>query len=133
MLNLKHAKKACDEAFKALTANDEDSIEMSTNSLEGVAKGRYVLSLVADHLYKWFIKGDSKDKDNKDFDVQREIKLLLGSTIRLCMEGSSSTPQLYLLKQLVRRYGFDCVRILRGYKELERIIPPKARLQVRKC
>lgn len=129
-VQLKHAKKVCDEAFKALTANDEDSFEINANSLEGVAKGRYVLSLVADSLYKWFIEGDRSY--TKDLDVQTEAGWLLGSARNLCMEGSSTTPQLYLLKQLVRRYGFDCVRTMGGYKELEWIVPPEARQQVSK-
>ena len=46
------------------------------------------------------------------------------------MEVSSSTPQLYLLKQLVRRYGLDCVRTLVEYEELAWILPPEARQQV---
>ena len=128
-VKLKHAKKICDEAFKALTANDEDSFEINALSLEGVAKGRYVLSLVADSLYKWFIEGD---RSYRDLDVQREAACLLGSARKLCMEGSSTTPQLYLLKQLVRWYGFDCVRTMGGYKELEWILPPEARQQVSK-
>ena len=126
-VKLKHTKKICDEAFKALTANDEGSFKINANSLEGVAKGRYVLALVADYLYKWFIEGDSS---YKDLDVKREVTALLESARRLCMEGSSSTPQLYLLKQLVRRYGFDNVRTLGTYKELEWILPPEAQQQV---
>ena len=126
-VKLKHAKKTCEEVFKALTASDEDSVEMSANSLEGVAKGRYVISLVADYIYKWFIEGDSSFQD---LDVRREVKLLLESAKMLCMEASSSTPRLYLLKQLVRRYGLDCVRTLGEYEELEWILPPEARQQV---
>ena len=129
-LKLKHAKKVCDEAFKALTGNEEGSFEINANELEGVAKGRYVLSLVADFIYKWFIEGDSSY--TKDLDVEREAGYLLGSARKGCMEGSSTTPQLYLLKQLVRRYGFDCVRTMGGYKELEWILPPEARQQVSK-
>ena len=126
-VKLKHTKRICDETFEALTTSDEGSFEMNANSLEGVAKGRYVLLLVADYLYKWFIEGD---KSSNDLDVKREVMALLESARRLCVEGSSSTPQLYLLKQLVRRYGLDCVRTLGGYKELEWILPPEARQQV---
>ena len=126
-VKLKHAKKTCEEALTALRASDEDSAEMSALSLDGVAKGRYVLSLVVEYLYKLFIEGDSS---YKDLDAKREVMLLLESARKLCMEVSSSTPQLYLLKQLVWRYGLDCVRTLGEYKELAWILPPEARQQV---
>ena len=126
-VRLKHAKKTCEEALTALRASDEDSAEMSALSLDGVAKGRYVLLLVVEYLYKLFIEGDSS---YKDLDAKREVMLLLESTRKLCMEVSSSTPQLYLLKQLVWRYGLDCVRTLGEYKELAWILPPEARQQV---
>ena len=135
-VKLKHAKKTCEEALTALTASDEDSAEMSALSLDGVAKGRYVLSLVVEYLYKLFIEGDSS---YKDLDAKREVMLLLESARKLCMEVSSSTPQqvssstpwLYLLNQLVRRYGLDCVRTLGEYEELAWILPPEARQQVK--
>ena len=126
-IKLKHAKKTCQEALTALKASDEDSAEMSALSLDGVAKGRYVLSLVVEYLYKFFIEGDSS---YKDLDAKREVMLLLESARKLCMEVSSSTPQLYLIKQLVWRYGLDCVRTLGEYKELAWILPPEARQQV---
>lgn len=129
-VKLKYVKKICEEAFKALTGNEEDSFEINANVLEGIAKGRYVLSLVADTLYKWFIEGDSSY--TQDLDVEREAGLLLRSARKLCMEGPSNTPQLYLLKQLVGLYGFDCVRTMGSYKELEWILPPEARQQVSK-
>ena len=126
-VKLKHAKKTCQEALTALKASDEDSAEMSALSLDGVAKGRYVLSLVVEYLYKLFIEGDSS---YKDLDAKREVMLLLESARKLCVEVSSSTPQLYLIKQLVWRYGLDCVRTLGEYKELAWILPPEARQQV---
>ena len=127
-VRLKHAKKTCEEALTALRASDEDSAEMSALSLDGVAKGRYVLSLVAEYLYKLFIEGDNS---YKDLDAKREVMFSLESARKLCMEVSSSTPQLYLLKQLVRRYGLDCVRTLGKYEELAWILPPEARQQVK--
>ena len=126
-VKLKHAKKTCQEALTALKASDEDSAEMSALSLDGVAKGRYVLSLVVEYLYKLFIEGDSS---YKDLDAKREVMLLLESARKLCVEVSSSTPQLYLIKQLVWWYGLDCVRTLGEYEELAWILPPEARQQV---
>ena len=127
-VKFKHAKKICEEAFKALSVNSDKSFEISADSLEAVAKGRYVLNLVADYMFKCFIEGDSS---YRDLDARRELMSLLESARCFCVEGSSSTPQLYLLKQLVRLYGFDCVRTLGGYQELEWVLPLEARQQVR--
>ncbi|PFX19443.1 E3 ubiquitin-protein ligase RNF213 [Stylophora pistillata] len=124
IFKLRHAKRTCEESFKALSDGDENSAEMSAQSLDGVAKGRYVLSLVVEYLYKLFIEGDSSYKDAKI-----ELKSLFNSARKLCMEVSSSTPQLYLLKQLVRRYGLDCVRTLGEFEELAWILPTEARQQ----
>ena len=126
-VKFKHAKKICEEAFKALSVNSDKSFEISADTLEAVAKGRYVLNLVADYMFKCFIEGDSS---YRDFDAQRELMSLLESARRFCVEGSSPTRQLYLLKQLVRLYGFDCVRTLGGYQELEWVLPLEARQQV---
>ena len=126
-VKLKHTKKTCEASFEALTASDEDSAKMSARSLDGVAKGRYVLSLVVEYLYKLFIEGDCSYKER---DAKKEVMLLLDSVRKLCREVSSSTPQLYLLKQLVRRYGLDCVRTLGEYEELAWILPSEARQQV---
>lgn len=127
-VKFKHAKKICEEAFKALSVSSDKSFEMSADTLEAVAKGRYVLNLVADYMFKCFIEGDSS---YRDLDAQRELMSLLESARRFCVEGSSPTPQLYLLKQLVLLYGFDCVRTLGGYQELEWVLPLEARQQVR--
>ena len=126
-LKLKHAKKTCEEALTALRASEEESAEINTLSLNGVAKGRYVLSLVVEYLYKLFIEGDSS---YKDLDAKRELMSLIESARKLCMEVSSSTPQLYLLKQLVWRYGLECVRTVGEFEELAWILPPEARQQV---
>ena len=83
--------------------------------------------MVAEFLYKLFIEGDNS---YEGLEARREVKLLLESARKLCMEVLSSTPQLYLLKQLVWRYGLDCVRTLGEYEELAWILPPEARQRV---
>ena len=126
-VKFKHAKNICEEALKALSLNSDKSFEMSADTLEAVAKGRYALNLVADYMFKCFIEGDSS---YRDLDARRELMSLLESARRFCVEGSSPTPRLYLLKQLVRLYGFDCVRSLGGYQELEWVLPLEAGQQV---
>ena len=82
---------------------------------------------MAEFLYKLFIEGDDS---YEGLEARREVKLLLESARKLCMEVSSSTPQLYLLIQLVWRYGLNCVRTLGEYEELAWILPPEARQRV---
>lgn len=103
---------------------------MNANALESVAKRRHVLTRVADYLYRFFINGDSSISG--DHDVKREFASLLEAVKRLCPESlSPSTPHMFLVRQLVRCFGFDCVRNLGRYQELEWIVPPDARRQVR--
>ena len=102
---------------------------MNSNALESVAKGRHVLTRVADYLYRFFIDGDSSISG---YDVQREFASLLQAVKRLCPESLSlSTPHMFLVRQLVRCFGFDCVRTLGRYQEVAWIVPPDARQQVR--
>lgn len=111
-------------------ANDK-ACEMNSSSLESVAKGRYVLTVLASYLYKCYIERDPTYSG--DLDVQRELLSLIESAKQLCTLGSSRTLLLYLVKQIIRRYGFAYVRTLGGYPELEWIVPPEARQQVRPC
>ena len=127
-MKFKHVKKICKEAFQPLSLNSDKPFEMNADTLEAVAKERYALKLVADYMFKCFIEGDSSYI--LDYDAQRELMSLLESARRFCVEGSSPTPQLYLLKQLVRLYGFDCIRTLGGYQELHWVLPSEARQQV---
>ena len=132
-VQLKQATKICNEVFvtlEAVASFGDKPFDMNANALESVAKGRHVLTRVADYLYKFFIKGDSSISG--DHDVRREFASLLEAVKRLCPESPSpSTPHMFLVRQLVRCYGFDCVRTLGRYQELQWIVPPDARQQVR--
>ena len=132
-VQLKQATKICNEVsvtLEAVASFGDEPFDMNANALESVAKGRHVLTRVADYLYKFFIKGDSSISG--DHDAKREFASLLEAVKRLCPESPSpSTPHMFLLRQLVRCYGFDCVRNLGRYQELQWIVPPDARRRVR--
>ncbi|XP_068735057.1 LOW QUALITY PROTEIN: E3 ubiquitin-protein ligase rnf213-alpha-like [Montipora capricornis] len=127
---LKHAKKICDEVFTAFEIDasyTDEPFQMNASVLESVAKGRYVLTLVANYLYEFNIEGESNVSN--ELDVKREFKNLLESVKRLFLESASTTPQFFLVRQLVRRYGFDYVRTLGKFQELQWVIPSEARQQ----
>ncbi|XP_074628909.1 E3 ubiquitin-protein ligase rnf213-alpha-like isoform X2 [Acropora palmata] len=130
-VQLKQATKICNEVsaiLEAVASSGDELFDMNANALESVAKGRHVLARVADYLYRFFINGDSSISG--DHDVMLEFASLLKAVKRLCPERlSPSTPHMFLVRQLVRCYGFDCVRTLGRYQELEWIVPPDARQQ----
>ena len=132
-VQLKLATKICNEvsaALKGVASSGDERVDMNAHALESVAKGRHVLTRVAEYLYRFFINGDSSIAG--DHDVRRELASLLEAVKRLCRESPGpSTPHMFLVRQLVRCYGFDCVRTLGRYQELEWIVPPDARQEVR--
>ncbi|XP_067057901.1 E3 ubiquitin-protein ligase rnf213-alpha-like isoform X3 [Acropora muricata] len=130
-VQLKQATKICNEVsatLEAVASSGDEPFYMNANALESIAKGRYMLTRVADYFYKFFIKGDSSI--SVDHDVKREFASLQEAVKRLCPESPGpSTPRMFLVRQLVRCYGFDCVRTLGRYQELEWIVPSDARQQ----
>ena len=132
-VQLKQATKICNDVsatLEAVASASDEPFDMNADALESVAKGRHVLTRVADYLYKFFIKGDSSICG--DHDVKWAFASLLEAVKRLCQENPDpSTPHMFLVRQLVRCYGFDCVRTLGRCQELQWIVPPDARQQVR--
>ena len=132
---LRQATKICNEisaTLEAVASFGDEPVDMDANALESVAKGRHVLTRVSDYLYRFFIKEDSSISG--DHDVMREFRSLLKTVERLCPKSASpSTPHMFLVRQLVRCYGFDRVRNLGRYPELQWIVSPEARQVVRLC
>lgn len=70
IVKLKYVKKICDEVlvvFEIVVFYIDEFFLMNVNVLESVVKGCYVLFLVVNYLYKFFIEGDFKFFN--DFDV----------------------------------------------------------------
>ena len=119
-------------ALETVASFGDEPFDMNANALESVAKGRHVLTRVSDYLHRFFIKEDSSISGNHD--VMLEFKSLLKAVKRLCLEGASpSTPHMFLVRQLVICYGFECVRNLEQYQELQWIVSREARQVVRLC
>ena len=131
---IKLAQQLCNECTPLLTSFSlqQHTRELDVVVLEGVAKARYVLALVADFMYKTAVEDRDTDSWNER-QIRNELEILFEGVRRMCCEGSSPVQRLYLLKQLVRRYGAESIHVLCGIKAFEWIVPPESRDKQVKC
>lgn len=131
---IKLAQQLCEECTPLLTSGSlqQHTRELDVVMLEGVAKARYVLALVADFMYKTAVEDRDTDSWNER-QIRNELEILFEGVRRMCCEGSSAVHRLYLLKQLVRRYGAESIHVLCGIKAFEWIVPPESRDKQVKC
>ena len=134
LVMIKLAQHLCDECTPLLNAGSlqQHTRELDVVVLEGVAKARYVLALVADYLFKSAVD-DRNAASWNDLQIRNELETLFEGVRRMCCQGSSPVPRLYLLKQLVRRYGVEAINVLCGIKAFEWIVPPESRDKQVKC
>ena len=89
-------------------------------SLEAVAKARYILGVTAEYLYTSCVSDDEKWSKP---DTRNALDLLFNNVRALCTAGHSRSPALYLLKQLVKRYGGHSIVTISQNEELSWIVP----------
>ncbi|KAJ7339580.1 hypothetical protein OS493_005983 [Desmophyllum pertusum] len=126
LVMIKLAQQLCDECTPLLSSS---SLQQRTRHidvvvLEGVAKARYALALVAGFMYKSTVEDAGPWKDRQ---IERELQTLFEGVRRMCYKSLSPVPRVYLLKQLVRRFGVESIHVLCGIKEFEWIVPPESR------
>lgn len=121
--NLKAVSENMNEGFTALLNDSTISVQL----LEGLAKVRFSLSVVADILEK-----ESSSKQNTD--PSSQTKMLMYTTQNICSDlqvnvidtsGRLDTtgPVVYLMRLLVRQYGMPCLeKVANTYPW---VIPPQ--------
>ena len=131
---IKLAQQLCDECTPLLTSGSlqQHTRELDVVVLEGVAKARYALALVADFMYKTAVEDRDAPPWN-DLPIRNGLETLFEGVRRMCCQGPNPVPRLYLLKQLVRRYGVESIHVLCGMKAFEWIVPPENRDKQVKC
>ena len=90
------------------------------HSLEAIAKARYVLGMTAEFLYLSCVSDDDKWKEHE---IRGSLEFLFAKVKSLCTSGDSRSPALYLLKQLVKRYGGHSIATVCQNEELSWIVP----------
>ena len=103
----------------------------SLHHLESVAAIRFAIMEVARVLYFLFsIKG--VDESHK---IQQLVSRLMQHTEEICVNATDTSdisgPALYLLKMIVRQFGFPCLNYLS--EDFEWIIPNNLRDNTKVC
>ena len=122
---IKLAQQLCDECAPLLISSSlHPTRELDVIVLEGVAKARYILAMTAEFMYKSAVENTEHWNTQQ---IKKELETLFEAVRKMCYKSLSPVPRLYLLKQLVRRFGAEAIHLLCGRKELEWIVPPESR------
>ena len=102
----RHTIQAAYDSYATLHDCSRSNASVSVGYLEAIAKARYALSVVAENL-----------KDNQlDGDLLRIAHALCTdrqvNTIDVTGKADTTGPVVYLLKLLVRQFGFPCLQLV---------------------
>lgn len=100
------------------------------DSLEAVAKARYILGMTAEYLYMSCVSDDEKWVKPE---TRNALDLLFTHVQALCTSGYSRSPALYLLKQLVKRYGGHSFATVSQNEKLSWIVPAEFQRREASC
>ncbi len=106
------------------------SDELQVGSLEAIAKARYTLGMAAEFLYLSCVSDDEKWRKPE---TRGALDSLFMKVKALCTSGHSRSPALYLLKQLVKRYGSHSIATVLRREELSWIVPAEFQRKEVRC
>ncbi|XP_077867696.1 E3 ubiquitin-protein ligase rnf213-alpha-like, partial [Saccoglossus kowalevskii] len=109
-----------------------DKSSIGVTQLQSVAGVRFGLVTAAEVIYKFF--GGSRQRNQQEIDANQTqfmlAKKLLDITAKFFTSCGSKWPRVFLVKQICRRYGIDCLQGLLKNPSLRWIAPPEAQQQV---
>lgn len=110
---------------KDFTSSHSDELQVA--SLEAIAKARYTLEMAAEFLYMRVVSVDERWSNHE---TRGALDYLLSTVKAFCTSGGSRRPGLFLLKQLVKRYGVHSIALTSQYKGLSWIVPAEFQQRV---
>ncbi len=122
--------KFCQDALTILNEDFPSSDELQVGSLEAIAKARYTLGVAAEFLYLSCVSDDVKWRKPE---TRGALEFLFMKVKALCTSGHSRSPALYLLKQLVKRYGGHSIATISQGEELSWIVPAEFQRKEVRC
>lgn len=114
----------CQDALKILARDLPSSDELQVSSFEAIAKTRYALSRTAEFMYMSVVNDDEKWSN---YETSEALNSLFNTVQELCTSVPSRSPALFLLKQLVKRYGVNSIATVSQNEDLFWIVPAEFR------
>ncbi|XP_077980160.1 E3 ubiquitin-protein ligase rnf213-alpha-like [Glandiceps talaboti] len=104
----------------------------SVQQLESIAGARFGLVIAAELIYRYYGNNEQQNKALQERQPEnfRHTRKLLDIAWRFCEKSNSKWPKVFLVKQLCRRYGSDCLQTLVKHHHLRWIMPPEGKVQV---
>ena len=113
------ALKSLERSLQNFSIGARTENVFDVNSLQNVAAIRAALNIL------WKYLDENFDENLRKYN---NLQTLLDVTKRLCESENRSPIRLFLLKQLVRKYGIDNVKKRCEKKELQWILPPESQV-----
>lgn len=114
-------ERLCQQALRVLEEEFTSSDELQVTSLEAIASARYSLDMAAEFMYKSVVSSGEESWNNPQ--TRGALDSLFSTVNALCASDPSSSSTLYLLKQLVKRYGVHSIALISQNEELSWIVP----------
>ncbi|CAH3163087.1 unnamed protein product, partial [Porites evermanni] len=114
----------CQDALKILARDLPSSDELQVSPFEAVAKTRYALSKTAEFMYMRIVSDDEKWSN---YETSEALNSLFNTVQELCTSVPSRSLALFLLKQLVKRYGVNSIATVSQNEDLFWIVPAEFR------
>ena len=114
----------CQSALELLTRDVSSCDELNVTSLEAIAKARCALTKIAEFMYMSVVSDDERCSNQK---TRAVLNPLFNHVQALCASVRSSSPTIFLLKQLVKRYGVNSIATVSQKEELSWIVPAEFR------
>ena len=114
----------CQSALELLTRDVSSCDELNVTSLEAIAKARCALTKIAEFMYLSVVSDDERWSNQQ---TRAVLNTLFNHVQELCASVRSSSPTIFLLKQLVKRYGVNSIATVSQKEELSWIVPAEFR------
>lgn len=119
-ISIDTVNRFCQDALPIFEEDFTSSDELQVVSLEAIAKARCTLGMTAEFLCKSCV---SDDENWGKEETRKALGDLFATVQALCTSGRSRSPAVFLLKQLVKRYGGNSIVTVSQNEELSWIVP----------
>ncbi|XP_070580814.1 E3 ubiquitin-protein ligase rnf213-alpha-like isoform X2 [Ptychodera flava] len=125
-------RSACRRLNPTIHEYGQEQAGVDVAQLESVAGARFGLVVAAEQIHAFYGGSDQHNEKQQKGDAEafKEARRLLDIAMRFCENTKSKWPKVFLVKQIARRYGTDCLQSIVKHLHLKWIMPPEGNVEV---